>query len=103
LLLAAGPLAACNQCSSVLRDRCESLCRAVSLRLEDCLPASVTWVDLGARDRDEFAEVCRRDWDRTSADLTSNELELSLDLCAESCVDVDALTCDEVVALFAPM
>ena len=101
LVLAMMMLSACG-------DRCEALCSTVSDAIEECMesdPAwnSVSWTDLGARGRTEWARQCRRDWGRTSGPLANHELEEALDLCGQSLEDVRIMPCDELLRLYAPL
>jgi len=80
-------------------DSCEQLCQRTAQRLAECKPDALAWVDLGATSRRDFVETCRDDWDRTSADLSANDLRIALELCDST--DVEALSCDEITALYA--
>lgn len=80
-------------------DGCEQLCQRTAQRLAQCKPDALAWVDLGATGRRDFVETCRNEWDRTSADLSTNDLRIALELC--DATDVEALSCDEIVALYA--
>jgi len=82
-------------------DNCEQLCVQTANRLSACKPDSLTWNDLGARNRADFATDCRADWERVSADLTVSDLRVALDVCDETSRDLSRLTCDELTALYA--
>ena len=81
-------------------DKCEALCRDVSVQLEACKPSSLTWPDLGARSRVDFVTVCRRQWERERRELSSSELAVALEFCDDSAA-VD-LSCEELIALYGP-
>jgi hypothetical protein len=82
-------------------DRCERLCDDVADAVAVCRPNGLSWADLGATSRRSYALECKRDWDETSAALGSRELELSLDVCEDAQDELAALSCDEIIALYA--
>lgn len=81
-------------------DRCERLCEDLSTRLQRCRTDAWAWEDLGANSRAGFASNCRRDWDTTVGGLGSHEIQLALDVCDASRDELDAMTCDELTALY---
>jgi len=83
-------------------DRCEVLCRDVSVKLDGCLGSSLTWPDVGARNRADFVDRCRIDWDQVNGDLTSSDLAESLDICKTGSLELSKLSCDEMRAIYAP-
>ncbi len=83
-------------------DRCQLLCEDVADAVARCRPDAVSWEDLGATGRRAWATDCKRDWDDTSAALGSRELELSLDVCEQGQEALIDVTCDELIALYAP-
>ncbi len=83
-------------------DRCERLCREASVKLDACRGSSLSWADLGARNRADFVDQCRLDWDQTSGDLTSSDLAEALDICRIGSDELAALSCEEVRAIYAP-
>ena len=91
-----GGLAGCG-------DHCESLCQRTADRLAVCKDESLTWPDLGARNKADFVNQCWSDWDRESAQLSAPALREALDVCSESGRDLrgeDRLTCAEILALY---
>jgi hypothetical protein len=94
LLLTLTVLVACG-------DRCERLCDEVADAVAVCRPDGLSWADLGATSRRSYALECKRDWDETSAALGSRDLELSLDVCEDAQDELAALSCDEIIALYA--
>lgn len=88
--------------SGACGDRCDTLCAELSRRLAECRGDELTWADLGARNRADFAQGCRSDWERQRADLDGWEIELALIECGDAHEVLDELTCDEVRALYAP-
>ena len=85
-------------------DRCEVLCQQTAAAVADCRTGtSLSWADLGARGRADFVDRCRDEWDRTSNDLSSNDLREALDVCAETTREVTRLSCEELMALYAPI
>jgi hypothetical protein len=83
-------------------DRCERLCDDVSTSIGACRSDALQWSDLGARSRADFARTCKDDWSLTSQDLGARELELGLAVCRDAQIELETLTCDELVALYAP-
>jgi hypothetical protein len=81
-------------------DRCEQLCANVGSRLNDCTPASLSWADLGARNRSDFVNQCQRQWGAERIDLSASDLRLALDACDETNKDLPGITCDEILALY---
>lgn len=94
-LLAGVALAGCG-------DKCEVLCQQVGQQLATCKPASLTWNNLGARSRADFVNQCRTQWDRERLDLTASDLRLALQACRDTTQALDDLSCEEIVALYAP-
>jgi hypothetical protein len=85
-------------------DRCEVLCQQTASAIANCrVGTSLTWQDLGARGRADFADRCRDEWDRRADDLSSNDLREALDVCSETTRDVSRLSCEELIALYAPV
>ena len=83
-------------------DRCEDLCDEVADQVALCRPESISWIDLGATSKNDYVETCRDQWDRVTIDLSANDLRLALDDCREAKDEVETLSCDEIVALYAP-
>lgn len=108
LLLVALSLGCSDPCSGLgaaLDARCERLCCDVGAALETCIEGgrtSLTWSDVGAVDRRDFARQCSDDWDRTSADLTAYELQEATGVCQDTRKDLDALDCEALGALYRP-
>ncbi len=94
LLLALGVTSGCG-------DNCEQLCVQTANQLAACKPDSLSWNDLGARSKSDFAGDCRTDWERVSADLTVSDLRVALDVCDEASGDLFRLSCEELTALYA--
>ncbi|TNE92020.1 MAG: hypothetical protein EP330_03445 [Deltaproteobacteria bacterium] len=93
-------LAACG-------DRCESLCTQIASRIEECQEtdpdwASVSWGDLDARGRVDFARSCRQEWGRSSSTLATHQLEEALDLCGDGQEQLAELECSDLLDLYAP-
>ena len=86
----------------LFNDRCESLCGDISFRLEECMTAAMSWEDLGARSRSEWASACRRDWEASTSELSSRDLELALNVCQLTSEELMDWSCEEVLALYAP-
>jgi hypothetical protein len=85
-------------------DRCEVLCQQTAAKVADCRADSpLSWKDLGARNRSDFVNRCRDEWDRESNELSSSDLREALDVCVEGTRDVSRLTCEEVFALYGPL
>ncbi len=83
-------------------DRCDRLCVDVSRDLATCKTDAVTWPDLGATSRIDFLQTCQDDWDALRTDLDARGVELALDVCEDSSDTLEELTCEELVALYAP-
>jgi hypothetical protein len=83
-------------------DKCEVLCQQVGNELATCKPASLTWNNLGARSRAHFVSQCRTQWGRERLDLTASDLRLALQACRDTTQALDDLSCEEIVALYAP-
>ncbi len=86
----------------LLTDQCEDLCDAVADQVDECLPESISWIDLGATNKQNYIDTCRDQWDRVIIDLSANDLRLALDDCKEAKKEVPTLSCDEIVALYGP-
>ncbi len=84
-------------------DKCEVLCQNAGASLAECKPASVSWPDVGARNRNDFVNQCRQQWDRERIDLTQSDLRVALDICNDTSRDLSSLTCEEITALYAPI
>jgi hypothetical protein len=82
-------------------DRCETLCDDVADQLARCRPDNLTWGDLGAVNKRDWASGCRRDWDDVSGSLSARDLELALDVCDDGQAQLQTLSCEEIVALYA--
>jgi hypothetical protein len=80
-------------------DRCERLCADVAERIEECRGAE-PWSDFGASRNADWVNRCQSEWDGTSGGLTTRELELALAICAQSQTDLEAMPCDDVIALY---
>ncbi|MCO4744416.1 MAG: hypothetical protein KC912_06490 [Proteobacteria bacterium] len=88
-------------------DRCESLCGNVASAIDTCKETdpgweAISWGDLGARSRSDFASECRRSWSQASGTLPTHELEEALDLCGISADDLETMSCDTLLTLYAP-
>lgn len=94
LLLAVG-LGACG-------DACEQLCTNVGNELAECKPQSLSWNDLGARNRADFIDTCQDQWDRSRIDLSASDLRLALEACDDTSAELGDLECTDIVALYAP-
>jgi hypothetical protein len=81
-------------------DRCEGLCDDVADAIDSCRSESLSWADLGARNKQDFTTRCNLDWDRTTAEIGARDLELALDVCADAQDEMARLSCDEVMALY---
>ncbi len=81
-------------------DKCEVLCQNVGQQLADCKPDSLSWVDLGARNRTDFVNQCRNQWERARLDLSATDLRLALQACRDTNQELGTLTCEETVALY---
>ena len=107
MLTASMGLAGCSDpCGALavgLDSRCEKLCCDVAERLQGCIDdgAELSWSDVGAADRTDFARQCGNDWDRTSGDLTAYELQEATRVCGETRDGIDALDCEALTALYA--
>jgi hypothetical protein len=75
-------------------DSCEALCRDISYEIVDCNTEDYTWSDFGAKNRVDYSDSCRDDWDVTRGDLNSRELELALDVCKESREALEDVPCE---------
>lgn len=86
-------------------DKCEVLCQNVGDELASCKPDTLSWNDLGARNRADFVNECKQQWDRERIDLSASDLRLSLEACADTnreLGDARELQCEELVALYGP-
>ncbi len=95
-------MTSCGVATSLIWDRCERLCLGVGDAVESCRSESLDWEDLGAASGDDFVDQCRGDWNELSTELTAREQELALDVCEEASVELEELSCEEVMALYAP-
>jgi len=105
LLLTTACTDPCGAVASALDSRCEKLCCDVADALQACMaddPGSLTWSDVGASDRRDFARQCADDWDRTSAELTAYELQEATAVCGDSRDGLDAVDCQALRALYGP-
>lgn len=82
-------------------DRCVVLCQQTARTIANCRSDALIWPDVGARNRQDFISECRADWDRASADLSSNDLRVALEVCDDVTRDLGELSCEEVTALYA--
>jgi hypothetical protein len=89
-------------CATGCGDACDQLCAEASRRLAACRGDALTWGDLGATSRTDFAERCRDDWDDQRSDLTSREIEVALDVCDDGFEVAQLATCEEIVAWYTP-
>jgi hypothetical protein len=87
-------------CAAGCGDSCERLCLQATDRVAECRPAALTWADLGATGRADFTNRCRQQWDRVYADLEAHDQDVALQLCEDGLDAADALTCDEILALY---
>ncbi len=94
-------LAALTGCA-LFRDDCEELCVSIATELDICeFDGAVTWADLGALGRDDFSRACMDEWQRSSRDLNSLELESALDVCVLSQEELALVVdCDLLVAMY---
>ena len=84
-------------------DHCENLCQRTADRLTVCKEDSLSWPDMGARNKADFVNQCWSDWDRENSQLSAPALREALDVCAESGRDLrgdERLTCGEMLALY---
>jgi hypothetical protein len=84
-------------------DKCEVLCTSVTREIGNCKPESMSWNDLGARNRSDFSNECRQQWDRERIDLSASDLRLSLETCADADEELEDLECAEVMALYGDL
>jgi hypothetical protein len=84
-------------------DKCEVLCTNVTRELGRCKPDSLSWNDLGARNRSDFSNECRQQWDRERIDLSASDLRLSLETCADANQELEDLNCEQIMALYGDM
>jgi hypothetical protein len=83
-------------------DACEQLCTNVGNEVAGCKPQSLSWNDLGARNRGDFIDTCRDQWGRSRIDLSASDLRLALEACDDTNAELGDLECSDVVALYAP-
>ena len=83
-------------------DSCEQLCTGVGNELASCKPASLSWNDLGARNRADFVDACQDQWNRSRIDLSASDLRLALEACDDTTAELQDLECTDIVALYAP-
>ena len=88
---------------SACGDRCDRLCGDLARRLAECRTAAASWEDLGARNRLEYVRECRQDWESLRSDLDGWQIELGLNECGDGRDVLADLSCDEVMALYAPV
>ncbi len=97
-------------------DSCQELCRSIADRIDTCIAddSALAWVDVRARNREDFVDLCQREWDDERRQLSSFERTVALQECCDAvplfdegrrvflgCDDAtDVLTCDETVALY---
>ncbi len=87
-------------------DRCEVLCQQTATRLQQCGidgQLNLTWNDLGARGRVNFVDECRDDWDRARLALSASDLAVALEVCDDTLLELPDISCEELVALYAPV
>jgi hypothetical protein len=72
----------------------------VATGLDSCKGDSLAWTDLGARSKTEFVEECRLQWEQERAELSPNNLVLSLDACVTTQRALESLTCEEIMVLY---
>ena len=80
-------------------DRCDVLCADVSRSLATC-KGDVTWQDLDARSRVDFAGNCRDEWEALRSGLDGWEIEVALNECGQAQEVLADLQCDAVMALY---
>ncbi|HHO51088.1 MAG TPA: hypothetical protein ENK18_09525 [Deltaproteobacteria bacterium] len=66
------------------------------------MPDSLYWVDLGALSRADFVDTCQQQWDRERLSLSASDRSVALKECDDTQAAVDALSCQEIIALYAP-
>ena len=93
LVLSTGMVAACG-------DNCEQLCQQTTTRIGQCKSDSLAWQDLGARSSRDFFQQCRDDWEQVRNGLTSSDLNVALDVCQDTTVVLQDMSCDEILALY---
>ena len=84
-------------------DPCITTCSSTSSAIGDCIDDwSIDWGDLGANGRTQFKESCEQSWARSAAALESRELEQAFLQCEIVNDEINDLTCDELLVLYAP-
>ena len=91
-----------NPCAKTWNDKCERVCCETADMLQSCKSDAWSWQDLGASNRDDFAQRCFGEWDDLSDGLNSHEEQLAIQVCIDTRPFLDpkneSLTCDELVA-----
>lgn len=88
-------------------DPCNTLCVDVSHGLDECLPGwGLTWEEVGAESRPNWAAGCQNEWDEVRSLLEARELPAAEDQCADARTELQRLqgaedgACDELRVLY---
>ena len=82
-------------------DTCHQLCAATAQALEGCLGEwGATWEDFDATARVAYGDRCRSQWETERLGLELRQIEAANQQCTEASVDLDALDCDALRALY---
>ncbi len=73
----------------------------MGLKLEACQDEpELTWETLGFRGRTQYVADCQSEWRREVAKLSSADINVASDVCAEATTSWRELTCGEVVIVW---
>jgi hypothetical protein len=96
-------IAACLALNVGCADPCIRTCSSAANAVGDCVDDwSLDWGDLGANGQTQFRDSCEQSWARSAAALESRELEQALLQCETVNDEINELTCDELLVLYAP-
>ena len=84
-------------------DPCIRTCSNAANAVGECVNDwSLDWGDLGANGKTQFKDNCEQSWARTAATLESRELEQAFLQCESVNEEMNDLTCDDLLVLYAP-
>ena len=84
-------------------DPCIRTCSSAANAVDDCVEDwSMDWGDLGANGKTQFQDNCEQSWARSASTLESRELEQAFLQCEIVNDEINELTCDDLLVLYAP-
>ena len=88
-------LFACNS------DTCHQLCAGTAQALDRCLGEwGATWEDFDATERVVYGDRCRAQWEAERLGLELRQIEAANQQCTEAAIDLEALDCVALRALY---